>query len=687
MTNIVGSANIKIDAVDSEFKRKLKSAERQTRTSAGSMEKDLKRVDRQSRSLTKSLGGIKGALIGIVGGVALRGIINVNKEFETLNLTLNTVFGSVEKGKAAMGFIEEFALKTPFTIQQLSKAMITLQATGIEPTEKLLTTLGDAAAVTTDKVAAFEALVRVTSRSVASIGLEELNQIAEKGLPVWDILQKRLGVSRLELSKVGKTAEGAKEIMDALKDGLNERFGGGMARSATTLDTSLSNMAISGTQLIKALGDGGLTKTLTSFAGSVKKLFDEMKPFATFIGSVLSVAVDGLATAVSKIADAVGGVTKSIKDLKDRIKDVNAGGDGTSTSSSGFDGPTRLTIAAEQDASLQRTASRAADARDAWYEEHNKTPTIGPEAHMRSIITKDPHDRWQEWQSTKTFLNNRGRMSDNQRARELESSGRYQSSPDYLRSGFDSDPAERFARAGRTAGISAAIGEEDTARNDRNLAGDVMSFKSRGNNMDAILSARMAEEHENNQKRIKEANDRMRKSFEDLGESISDTFAEALVEGKLSMDTLVDVGKSFVKRLVSQFIELMVFEPLIKSLFGGVSAGASSGASTGVAGLSANQHGGRVSPGIPLLVGDGGRAEVFRPGSSGTILPNAERAMGSMGGSSIHVENHFTISADVGDAQQVNIQNAIDQAVDRSITTIQDEVGRGGSATLAFQGL
>ncbi|HAF89413.1 MAG TPA: hypothetical protein DCG23_06520, partial [Deltaproteobacteria bacterium] len=117
------------------------------------------------------------------------GIVNVTSQFEDLQLTLNTVFKGAKQGESAFAFINEFAQKTPFDIETLTKSFIQLGGAGVKPTEKLLTTLGDAASATVNRLQTFEALTRIVTRAVGGgLGLEELEQLVSAGIPVYKIL-------------------------------------------------------------------------------------------------------------------------------------------------------------------------------------------------------------------------------------------------------------------------------------------------------------------------------------------------------------------------------------------------------------------------------------------------------------------------------------------------------------------
>jgi len=238
-------------------------------------------------ALKSQLSGLKGAgdnvtgsflkLAAAAGGITaavrgLQGIASTGATFEDLRSSLNAVFGGLEEGNKAFERVKTFAKTTQFSVQQLTKNFVQLKAAGVEPTEKLLRTFADAASVTTDEVGAFQAMIDLVARTTAGgLGLEELNRLADRGIPVFEILEEKLGKTRLEISKVGQTAEGAAQIIAALTEGLEEQFGGASLARAQNLNQILNNLGDATNDLRDALfqaGFGRFFKTLAIGFGS-----------------------------------------------------------------------------------------------------------------------------------------------------------------------------------------------------------------------------------------------------------------------------------------------------------------------------------------------------------------------------------------------------------------------------------
>ena len=194
------------------------------------LQKDLKKVQTKLKvtgatggaafgAMAKSMSKVKGqalvvaaALVGV--GVAVTKIAQVGMGFEDLKDSLNQVFGSMEAGDQAMKKVFKFAQTTPFQIEDATKAFIQLKSAGIEPSMDMLQTFADTASTSIDQLGAFESLIRIVQRSAAGgMGLEEINQLDDRGIPATKILTEALGKSRDELSEFGKTAEGAAEMV------------------------------------------------------------------------------------------------------------------------------------------------------------------------------------------------------------------------------------------------------------------------------------------------------------------------------------------------------------------------------------------------------------------------------------------------------------------------------------------
>lgn len=316
----MADVNISVDLNSSGASRGLK----ELKTGLSGLGRGADNVSGSFLKLAAAAGGIVGAVRG------LQAIADTGASFEDLRTSLNSVFGGLEQGSAAFERVKKFAKTTQFSVQQLTKNFVQLKAAGVEPTEKLLRTFADAASVTTDEVGAFQSMIDLVARTTAGgLGLEELNRLADRGIPVFAILEEKLGRTRLEISEVGKTAEGAAQIVAALTEGLEEQFGGASLARAQNLNQILNNLGDTTDDLKDTLfqaGFGRFFKTLAvgfgAFVEEVTKLVggkDSLNGFfdglAEQIFKVIRIALLGGAAIYDAIAPVFGIIMAGAKNV------------------------------------------------------------------------------------------------------------------------------------------------------------------------------------------------------------------------------------------------------------------------------------------------------------------------------------------------------------------------------------
>lgn len=76
---------------------------------------------------------------------SFRAMIRAQRDFDTLEASLTTVTGSAEKAAEAYQVITDFALATPYDIDQIVEAFIKLTNYGLEPSERALLSYGNTA--------------------------------------------------------------------------------------------------------------------------------------------------------------------------------------------------------------------------------------------------------------------------------------------------------------------------------------------------------------------------------------------------------------------------------------------------------------------------------------------------------------------------------------------------------------
>ena len=158
-------------------------------------------------------------------------VINTNREFERLLAQLETVQGSAAAAAAAFKNIETLAASTPFQIEELANAFVTLRTLGVQPTSESMTSLGNFASS--------------MSRNITDVADAVRSAAGGMTLPL-----KLMGIEasiqgdKITLSYQGAAIQvqrSATAIVEGLSQIADANFAGAMAREMDTLNGIISN--------------------------------------------------------------------------------------------------------------------------------------------------------------------------------------------------------------------------------------------------------------------------------------------------------------------------------------------------------------------------------------------------------------------------------------------------------------
>lgn len=137
---------------------RLGSLTRRVRELAG--QAGMRGLERASRAASSAIGSvaraagrlaIRGAAVagagaGLLGGWLTAGVIGTASKFEQFQTILENTEGSATAAKKAMSWVEDFAARTPYELDEVMAAFVQLKAYGLDPVDGTLRSLGDAAA-------------------------------------------------------------------------------------------------------------------------------------------------------------------------------------------------------------------------------------------------------------------------------------------------------------------------------------------------------------------------------------------------------------------------------------------------------------------------------------------------------------------------------------------------------------
>ncbi len=613
------------------------------------LQKELNQIQRKLKT-TGAVGGVafggmagamskaKGGAIALVAALAVVGatiskVAKVGMGFEDLRDSINTVFGGINQGEQAMQKIFTFAQTTPFQIEDVTKAFIQLKAVGVEPSMDMLQTFADTASTSVDQLGAFQALVRITQRAASGgLGLEELNQLDDRGIPALKILTTELGMTKEELTKFGKTTEGAATMIDTLVAALNKQFGGAMTNKMDNLSTKASNMGIAFKQLADAVFTGGLGDRL-------KKLTDRLTAFANESARSVRVAT-GQATLGDIVEDRTGKTDKlsdvdqlklSRNIIREYNKDINRLLQLKTQSEDGTFPPVDFSVESQMELEiLQREVK--------LLEQVNKKINARIEAERQLKLEKKDDKVTEEFTPEQKFI-------------------------EFL------TPLQKLAKDAEDPlkEINAQLALIDEILQSEDKTELLKFYGLTEEQIGAVVDSLGLLKEEMG--KTDEVTDAMAETLERASDQFANDFLNALQNGENALVSFRNLVGDMIQQVIAEFLKMQVIKPMMNALFTAVGLPTMP---TGKAG------GGTIQGGRATLVGERG-PEIFVPNTGGTIMNNmnSKNAMG--GGGTTVINQSINFATGIVPTVRAEVTKMMPQIADVTKAAVQESAMRGGT--------
>tara|TARA_R110000803_G_scaffold32103_2_gene71068 strand:- start:1118 stop:3139 length:2022 start_codon:yes stop_codon:yes gene_type:complete len=623
-----------------------------------------KSVSQFTRSSTAGVNRLRGALLALVSTATLKSIIQIGSKFQDLQTSLDQVFGGAQQGAKAFERINKLALKTQFGVDTLTTAFIQLKGVGIEPSEKMLLTFADTASVAVDGMGAFKSALDLVTRSAAGgLNLEELNRLGDRSIPVFAILKEKLGLAKDEISAFGKSAEGSKKILDALLEGLEERFGGTLAKKLQNVSVLFSNMTIQAEKLAVAIFDklepsiAKMLNDMTLLLGQMETFVLEAKdmkdviegieealgPFADLLALVVNLFGAFIALKIANVFITLGYAVKSIavffftlaSALMEGVKVSEALGTKFTKLSKLFRKFFLIDVALSLIESIKMI--RVMEALGYTFSE---TLPIALKVFANSMIGtfmgtfKSVIGIAAEfYNQLKSIFSDDGFSFKEIGLRAIEDfkegfkAGNIFEIPEEIKKAFDEADIFGNLPSPEITPIVKPVAEIDTAIN---TVTEKLTLLQ-------MIFAKVGKEIQTNFLNV----------IKSATSTLSDDLAKGLMEGKNALESFQSFFKTVITKLISDAIRLSIIQPIISGIFGALVPGKTLSFTDGIPSIGAKAKGGPVSANTPYMVGEQG-PELFTPRTNGNIIPN-----GAGGGSVTNNNNYITNNISAMDSRSV----------------------------------
>lgn len=181
--------------------------------------KGFKNADASAEGLNKTVKNVGDTIKRAFAALAIfqvgKEILSLGANMEQTQIAFATFLGSAEKGAALVAKLNEFSNVTPFNNAEVINSGRVLLAAGVSA-DKMTETLrkvGDVAAGTNQP---FEEMAAIFAKGMnkGKLQAEELNQFAERGVPILKVLADKWGITKGEVLKMGSEGKITSAVME-----------------------------------------------------------------------------------------------------------------------------------------------------------------------------------------------------------------------------------------------------------------------------------------------------------------------------------------------------------------------------------------------------------------------------------------------------------------------------------------
>lgn len=287
------------------FRTRFTADVNQVRTAMDEMRNNIRSSMASSQRIV-ALTGIGFAGGGISVGMLGKSMISLAANMEKTKVAFEVMLGSADKAQIVLGQLVRFADITPFDTAEIIQAGRALMACGVatDALNSRLTLLGNIAAGSNMQIGDMVAIYAKMANK-GKVQTEELNQMAERGIPIYKLLCDMLKVNQEELSSMAEKGQlSFALIQEALEKlgGEGGQYFGLIEKQSKTLDGLWSTLQGNIRLLATSLGELVIPELSKNLENVIAKL-DEMKK---------SGELDQI---MRKTADAITNVLRTLKEI------------------------------------------------------------------------------------------------------------------------------------------------------------------------------------------------------------------------------------------------------------------------------------------------------------------------------------------------------------------------------------
>ena len=300
-----------LDSIDSKNVRRvgdeLETVSKQSKKATSGIKGFADKCNKMSGALSAIAAVQLGSVFtGMAGGILNMGIASVQAaaQMRQYEIAFQTMLKSAEAGTQMLRDLQQFAAETPFDVPGVVSAGQQLMAFGFKAEEiiPMLTNLGDAASglgLGTEGVSRL-AYALGQMQTSGKLNAQDMMQLTSAGISAWDMLAQAAGKTVAEMKDLcSKGAIDSKAAVQTIVAGMNDQFGGMMAKTSDEVAGLLANIeetagntsAAVGKYLTEAFNIKGILKDVSDRLGEFQQKMQTATEQGKSMGDVIKECV------------------------------------------------------------------------------------------------------------------------------------------------------------------------------------------------------------------------------------------------------------------------------------------------------------------------------------------------------------------------------------------------------------
>ena len=239
-------------------------------------------------------------------------VVETGSQFENLEVRLRNLLGGTEAAQSAFTMLKNLAASTPFEVAGLTESYIKLTAFGLKPTEDQMRSLVNIASNLGGGTEVLSGVTLALGQAWTKTKLqgEEILQLAERGVPVWDALARATGRTVPELQRMSEAGLLGRDVISKLIDELGRMNEGASEALMRTYAGAVSNAKDALAEFFDMIAKSGVLDWLTEKIRGLLAEFDRMKQTGE-----LKTKAKEIADAFLNVATMAETVTRALIDM------------------------------------------------------------------------------------------------------------------------------------------------------------------------------------------------------------------------------------------------------------------------------------------------------------------------------------------------------------------------------------